>query len=215
MQWLSHSIDTVTQKHPNKNTAEKKERKYTWIFSLEKKHQKVQVCQKMFFSTLGLKGDWVVRTALAKSNDSRTDICDNRSKHEPGNKKSEEFSALVITHIPGYNPCLSHYLQSHAPNHLYISPKYTISSMHKSPHSLVSYNYYQKKVKSLNISFVKLGEEECESCELHSIHLKDAHLLKDADHHIVDSDGKSKKKTFTERNTCDIYIHHQHIHQRL
>ena len=57
MQWLSHSIDTVTPKHPNKNTAEKKERKYTWIFSLEKKHQKVQVCQKMFFSTLGLKGD--------------------------------------------------------------------------------------------------------------------------------------------------------------
>ena len=31
MQWLSHSIDTITPKHSRKNTAEKK----------EKKHQKV------------------------------------------------------------------------------------------------------------------------------------------------------------------------------
>ena len=99
MQWLSHSIDTITPKCPRKNTAEKKERKYTRIFFLEKNHQKVQACQKIFLSTLGLKGDRVVRTTLAKSNDSRTDICDNRGKHEPGNKKSEEISALVISHI--------------------------------------------------------------------------------------------------------------------
>ena len=80
MQWLSHSIDTITPKRPVKNTAEKKERKHTRIFFLEKNHQKVQVCQKMFLSTLGLKGDRVARAALAKSNDSRTDICDNRGK---------------------------------------------------------------------------------------------------------------------------------------
>ena len=91
MQWLSHSIDTITPKRPVKNTAEKKERKHTRIFFLEKNHQKVQVCQKMFLSKLGLKGGRVVRNALAKSNDSRTDICDNRGKHEPGNKKSEEI----------------------------------------------------------------------------------------------------------------------------
>ena len=70
---------------------QRKKRKYTRIFFLEKNHQKVKVCQNMFLSTLGLKGDRVVRTALAKSNDSRTDICDNRGKHEPGNKKSEEI----------------------------------------------------------------------------------------------------------------------------
>ena len=147
----------------------------------------------MFFSTLGLKGDRVVRTVLAKPNDSRTDICDNHGKNEPGNKKSEETSALVISHIRGYNLCISHFRRSHAPNRLYISLECTISSMHKGycekfPHSFVSYSYYQRKVKSLNISFVQLGEEKCESCESHSIHLKDVHLLKDADHHIVDPD---------------------------
>ena len=160
----------------------------------------------MFLSTLGLKGDRVVRTALPKSND-------NRVKHEPDKKKSEEISALMISYIRGYNPCKSHYRRSHATNRLYISPEYTISSMHKDycekfPHSLASYSYYQKKVKSLNISFVKIREEEWKSCELHSVQLKDVHLLKDADHHIVDPDENRKKKTFTECNTCDSYTTH-------
>ena len=158
---LSHSIDIVTPKRSHKNTAEKNERKYTRIFFLEKNHQKVQVCQKMFLSTLGLKGDRVVRTVLAKPNDSRTDnrYCDNCGKHEPGNKKSEEISVLVISHIRGYNPCISHYRPFHATNRLYISLEFTISSMHKDycekfPHLLVSYSHYQKKVRSLNIIFV-------------------------------------------------------------
>ena len=206
---LSHSIDIITPKRPHKNTAAKNERKYTRIFFLEKNHQKLQACQKMFLNTLGLKGDRVVRTVLAKPNDSRTDICNNCGKHEPGNKKSEEISALGISHIRGCNPSISHYRRFHVPNSLYISLEFTISSMHKDycekfPHLFVSYTYYQKKVKSLNISFV-LVEEDCESCELHSIHLKHVHLLKDADHHIVDSDRKRKNKTFTECNTCDNY----------
>ena len=164
----------------------------------------------MFLSTLGLKGDRVVRTALAKSNDSRADICDNRGKHEPGNKKSEEISALVISHIQGYNPCISHYRRSHAPTRLYISPEYTISSMQKDcceklPHSLVSYSYYRRKVKSLNISFVKLGEEECESCKLHSINLKDVRLFVKR---CRSSYRRSRWKEKKECNTCDNYTTH-------
>lgn len=42
------------------------------------------------------------------------------------------------------------------------------------PDAKVSYTYYQK-VKSMNISFVKLGEEECERCDLHKHHLEESH----------------------------------------
>ena len=31
----------------------------------------------------------------------------------------------------------------------------------------IFYAYYYKKGKKMNISFVKLGEEECERCDLH------------------------------------------------
>ena len=99
IQWLSLSIDTITPKRPRKSTAEKKERKYTRISFLEKKPPKSTNLPENVFEYIGLKGNRVVRTALAKSNDSRTDICDNRGKHEAGNKKSEEISALVISHI--------------------------------------------------------------------------------------------------------------------
>ena len=34
------------------------------------------------------------------------------------------------------------------------------------------------------------------------------YLLKDADHRIVDPDGKRKKKNFSECNTCDNYTRH-------
>ena len=40
---------------------------------------------------------------------------------------------------------------------------------------MVSYAYYYKVLKSLNISFVKLGEEECEKCELQNKHLRHEH----------------------------------------
>ena len=48
----------------------------------------------------------------------------------------------------------------------------------------VSYSYCQKKVKNLNISFVKLGEE-CEVCELHIFYLKEEHMLTEIRAHTI------------------------------
>ena len=47
----------------------------------------------------------------------------------------------------------------------------------KHPDVTISYVYYYKKVKSLNITFVKLGGEECEKCDLHEKYLEDCHRL--------------------------------------
>lgn len=38
-----------------------------------------------------------------------------------------------------------------------------------------SYETYRKAVKELNISFTKLGEEECEHCLQHDVHIKEDH----------------------------------------
>ena len=38
-----------------------------------------------------------------------------------------------------------------------------------------SYETYRKAIKALNISFTKLGEEECELCLKHDIHIKAVH----------------------------------------
>ena len=39
--------------------------------------------------------------------------------------------------------------------------------------SPVHYNVYREYIKKYNIGFTKLGEEECESCIEHGLHLKD------------------------------------------
>ena len=44
----------------------------------------------------------------------------------------------------------------------------------------VSYKYYCRKIEKLNISFVKLGEKECERSPLQDKHLEEIHGLMEA-----------------------------------
>lgn len=127
----------------------------------------------MFLSTLGLTTDKIIQTALSKSNSlGLSNLSERRGSSSSSKKKPEDVADKVLNHISMSNPNTSHYRRAHAPNRLYISPEYNITMMYKDfcssyPDKKVSYTYYYGKVKSMNISFVKLGEEECERCDLH------------------------------------------------
>ena len=43
----------------------------------------------------------------------------------------------------------------------------------------MSHTRYYEEIKAVNIGFVKLGEEECEVCDLQDVHLKENHGLTD------------------------------------
>ena len=60
----------------------------------------------------------------------------------------------------------------------------------------------------MNISFVKLGEEECERCDLHSKHLEDIHKLDKHELSKPDENGKNIKPTFVDFADCvDFELH--------
>ena len=69
--------------------------------------------------------------------------------------------------------------------HLYLPSELTIVEMYRDfvqeceEENMKAYSYsvYQKKVKSFNISFAKLGEEQCEDCHEHLQHLKESNNL--------------------------------------
>ena len=104
---------------------------------------------------------------LSKRGGSRTNnVSDKRGKATPANKKYSETSDLVNHHILGYNPSISH-----APNRLYTSPEH-------------------KKVKKMNISYVKLGEEECKRCDFHDKHIEEIHKLEKDELSKPDENGK-------------------------
>ena len=77
-------------------------------------------------------------------------------------------SDTVKTHFEIINPYVSHYHWEHAPNIRYSANEFTNVDMcklfnNKNPIiQSVSYEYYRPLVSNMNISFTKLGNEECE-----------------------------------------------------
>ena len=75
----------------------------------------------------------------------------------------------IREHISRYHPQVSHYRREHAPNRKYLSNELTIRGMHSEylktyPDFPCSYEMYRKCISAENISFTKLGEEQCEVC---------------------------------------------------
>ena len=76
------------------------------------------------------------------------------------------------------------------------------------PEVTTSYVYYYKKDKTLNISFVKLGEEECEKCDLHEKHLEDCHTLSKIEFCEISIDRGKHMKTFDGCDDCVNFTKH-------
>jgi len=129
----------------------------------------------MFLHTLGYNNDKVVKCVLSARVNDPTLIAPpvfKRGKHRPSNVLDRD---LIEAHINSYHPQISHYRREHAPRRRYLSPEITITEMfhdYNSKHpKKCSYDSYRKVVDKENISFCKLGEEECEVCLLHANHV--------------------------------------------
>ena len=134
----------------------------------------ISVCQKFLLETLGYGTNQVLKTVLRSSRELESNG-DKRGKTAAANRLSQETIQDVITHIKSYDPQISHYRRVHAPNRFYLTPTLNIAKMHKSylknEGCNVSYDVYRREVNNLNISFAKLGEEECEVCISHDLHI--------------------------------------------
>ena len=96
-------------------------------------------------------------------------------------KLQASVSEAIENHIKSYGRSISHYRRKHAPNRLYLSPEFTVSSMfndfnERHPEHEIHYSTYYRAVRAMKISFVKLGEEEYEMCDEHEHHLVDVHI---------------------------------------
>ena len=172
----------------------------------------------MFLATLGMTKDKSIATALQKTSAGQLRPCEDlRGCHEPSNKTPVEVTERVKSHIMSFNPCISHYRREHAPNRLYISPEFSITTMHQdfcesNIDLSIKYGFYRTQIASMNIDFVKLGEEECEGCDLHDIHLQEFHEVYKKDI-IIREEGsncsqKGRKQTFENCEICDEFTEH-------
>ena len=124
-------------------------------------------------------------------------VADSRGSHAPKHKMSVRTEKAILEHIESFHPAVSHYRRKHAPLRRYLPPTLNVRKRHDLfTESLttekVSYPIYRKVFKAQNIGFTKLGEEECEDCEVFKQHKcqKKTTQVENKD----DDRGKKKRK---------------------
>ena len=195
---LQNSFVTETKKRRKQDVDEEgsvNKRSCTRLYHLDK----LQVCKVMFMNTLGYTADKFLTVALT-SND--TDC--RKGKHDHSyHRVSDKDEKFMEDHINSYEPGISHYRRKHAPHVLYVDPSLTIIDMYDAcknkcelkDHKVLSLSTYTRKIKSMNISFAKLGHEECEVCIKYDEHfcLSDSIETKCACCSSVNEQKKRKK----------------------
>lgn len=166
---------TVTDAASRKCLKKEPKRKLTfnYFFTVNGIKNPVQVCKTFFLATLGYnpKNDGKFFRVLHL--DEEDDLKDKRGRHDRSAMTKDKD--LISKHIKTYNPAISHYRREYAPHRLYLPSDITIAMMHRNfnkshPESECSYEVYRRVIKSLNISFAALGNEECELCAVYTIH---------------------------------------------
>lgn len=135
---------------------------------------KEQVCKLMFLHTHGLKTDGMITEFKKQRNVSKglDIVTDRRGNATPPNKKNAE---LFKQHIESYNPQVSHYKLSHAPNRRYLPQELSVISMWKDfceQYEKVSYEKYRQEFNLQNIGFEAPSQDECNDCTLYNEHAK-------------------------------------------
>ena len=181
--WLHSHVKKVHTKRPHKETSGAHEKSFSRLYTLPGEDGiEVIVCNVFFLRTLGLRSDKVITTALTGTPDNAiVPAMDRRGSHEPKNKLSDECVQALHQHVESFHPAISHYRREHAPRRRYLPPELSIKEMHtdfneasaKAGKSGVSYQRYRQVVADMNIGFTKLGEEECEICNINNMHTHD------------------------------------------
>ena len=152
-----------------------------------------------------MTSDQMIKTALVKRKGKFIQSSpDKRGRHKPLHTLNDSVLDSIRDHINSYGPSISHYRRAHAPNRLYLSPEFTIKGMlddfnEKHPGNGVHYSTYYRIVHAMKISFVKLGEEECETCDAHQQHLIDHH---GDDEKII---KKTRCSLLPKYDNCDMH----------
>lgn len=94
---------------------------------------------------------------------------------------------LIVDHFKIFKPSVSHYSREHAPERQYLLSDLNIMMMYnnfrkKNPALKGSYEGYKKIVSDdLNISFSKLGHEQCWKCEGQDLHVAKSKHIKNGE----------------------------------
>ena len=167
--FVHNAIDRSEPERSRPRTKHSQARNQSRKYHLLIDGKRTQVCKKFFMNTLGYTSDAFITTVCKGPS---TPPPDKRGRHTPVHAYSHEDIEDVENHIESFNPTLPHYRRAHAPNRRYLPSDVTVKELYndykekqmninKKP---VNYQRYLKAIHDKNISFSKLGTNECETC---------------------------------------------------
>jgi len=199
--WFFKQPKRVSNNNPD--SSPKVQRLY-WL--PEDSTTRIYICKNMFMATLGYTSDKSITTALTNVNEFSVSAPDMHGKHPLTHRLTEAQKDDARNHISSFHPQISHYRREHAPNRLYLPPELSVVDMYKDysescQEPPISYVSYGRQVRDMNISFAKLGDEECETCESHKMHLKEEKAKdKEKEKKNDKTKGKKNRKTDEKNN---------------
>ena len=104
--------------------------KYTWQFYVKAGSISVRVCKVAFLNIFGISNGRLDRALKAEVAAGGSPHSDQRGKHSPANKTSEEATSKVKAHIESFPWYKSHYSRKDNPNRCFLSPDLRIQIMH-------------------------------------------------------------------------------------
>lgn len=134
----------------------------------------ISVCKTFLLATLGFhpSNDSLLKSVRSTESTAILPRIDKRG-HHPNPVKIDR--SLIGEHIKSFRPVISHYRREHAPNKLYLPADISATLMYKdfkekNANLKMSYELYRKEIRLMNISFARLGNEECFECEKFNLH---------------------------------------------
>ncbi len=201
---MTSTVTCEVQRRTTKNKCgtPRKNSSFKYMLQNENGHD-IFVCKTFLLTTLGFSptNDRRLKTVRQHIIEGKiSPKIEQRGRHPNKNKIDRD---VIRGHIMSFNPTISHYRREHAPNVLYLPNDITIQLMYelfkkKYPDVKCSYELYRQEVSHLNISFAKLGHEECFSCEAFEQHSKETgHKEEDL------------KNRTEECKVCDEWVMHR------
>ena len=199
--WLSGKIILLVTKRRRKSTdKENTRRKCSRSYTLPKNNaNNITVCKEYFLSSLGYRSDKVL--TYLYSNNSPSKIApqkDRRGKHTPAHKTLDDTKLIIKSHIESFHPAIPHYRRAHEALRRYLPPELNLKLMYDNfietnPTVKCKERTYRRILNEMNVSFAKLGEEDCEDCREFSLHV---HSNKD-----TDVEGRTEEKEISNSYT--------------
>ena len=164
---------SILEKRTNPGERAKRKEK-TRTYTLCPTDEPIRVCKTFFLQTLDI-GKKMVEVALKKKQSGTFSGNDQRGRHVPANKTSDEARDFVKKHILSFPAVESHYVRKNS-NRLYLEPGLSVNKMYdlyketcknekKKPVSKHIYRHIF--CEEFNMSFHTPKKDQCMACELY------------------------------------------------